>query len=81
MELVKLISTSNLADIALIKSLLDSEDITYFAHGENFHLVQPLIEPVQFLVSPEDLERATILIEGLRLSFSPLAGASSEEES
>lgn len=74
MKLTELVRTSNLADIALIKSLLDSEDISYLAQGENFHMVQPLIEPVRFLVAAEDLDRAKPLIDAMQLSFSPLAG-------
>jgi len=81
MELKELVTTSNLADIALIKSLLDSEGISYLAQGENSNFVQPLIEPVRFLVAAEDLDRARPLIDAMRLSFSPLAGMSDSEES
>jgi hypothetical protein len=73
MPLKELVSTSNMADIALIKSLLDSEGIRYLAQGESFHLVRPLIEPVRFLVDEEDLDRALPLIESLHLSYGPFA--------
>jgi len=73
MKLVKLVSTSNMADIAFIKSLLDSEDIPYLAHGEGFHSVRPLIEPVRFLVAESDLDRARPLIESSHLSSVPFA--------
>ena len=73
MKLVELVSTSNLADIAFIKSLLDGEHIPYLAQGENFHLVRPLIEPVRFLVAEGDLERARPLIESSHLSFGSFA--------
>ncbi len=69
MELKELVATSNPVDIALIKSLLDSEGIPYLAPGEHFHLVRPLIEPVRFLVAERDLDRAKLLIENIRLSF------------
>ncbi|MFC2106403.1 DUF2007 domain-containing protein, partial [Candidatus Bipolaricaulota bacterium] len=65
MELKELVATSNLADIALIKSLLDSEGIPYLAQGEHFNLVRPLVEPVRFLVAEEDLDRAKPLIESI----------------
>jgi hypothetical protein len=78
--LKELVSTSNLADIALIKSLLDSEAIFYLAQGENFHLLRPLIEPVRFLVSEADLDRAKPLIESIRLSYGPLVHSSGDED-
>jgi len=80
MELKELVVTSNLADIALIKSLLDSESIPYLAHGENFHLVRLLIEPVRFLVAESDLDRARPLIDSLRLSFGSFAHSGDSEK-
>jgi hypothetical protein len=79
MEMKELVVTYNLADIALIKSLLDSEGIPYLAHGENFHSIRPLVEPVRFLVAEGDLNRARPLIESLRLSFGPFADFSDGE--
>ena len=69
MELKELVTTSNLTDIALLKSLLDSEGIPASCRGEHSHPVRPLIEPVRFLVTEEDLDRAKPLIGGIRLSF------------
>jgi len=79
MKLKKLVSTSNFADIAFIKSLLDSEGIPYIAQGEGFHSVRPLIEPVHFLVTEGDLDRAKPLIENSHLTFGPFADLSEEE--
>ena len=73
MALRELVVTSSLSDIALIKSLLEAEDIFYLAHGENFHLVRPLVEPVRFLVPEEDLDRAKPLIESVRLNYGAIA--------
>ncbi len=73
MSMKELVATSNMADIALIKSLLDSEGILYLAQGEQFHLVRPLIEPVRFLVDEADYDRALPLIESLHLSYGPFA--------
>lgn len=52
------ISTSNLGDIAVIKSLLDAERIPYFVEGENFNLVTPWIEPVKFFVREDSVDQA-----------------------
>ncbi len=68
-----LIETSNPADIALIKSLLESEGILYFVHGEAFNAVRPTVEPVRFLVAEDRLEEARELIKGLHLSYGPIA--------
>ncbi|MFC2078893.1 putative signal transducing protein [Candidatus Bipolaricaulota bacterium] len=80
MGLKELVVTSNLGDIALIKSLLDSEGITYLAQGEQFHLARPLVEPVRFLVAEGDLDRAKPLIESIQLSCGSFAGHHSSEE-
>jgi hypothetical protein len=79
MKLVELVSTSNMADIAFIKSLLDSESIPYLAQSESFHSIRPLIEPVRFLVAEGDLDRAKPLIEGSRLTLGPFADLDGED--
>lgn len=75
----ELVSTSSMADIALIKSLLDAEGIPYLAQGEGFHAVRPLIQPVRFLVPEEEIDRARPLIESVRLSIGPLTGTDADE--
>jgi len=80
MSMKELVSTSNIGDVALIKSLLDAEGIPYIAQGENFHAVRPLIEPVRFLIPEEDVDRARPLIDGLRLSIVPLAGIDEQDD-
>ena len=80
MSLKELVSTSNMADIALIKSLLDAEGIPYIAQGEGFHAVRPLIQPVRFLVPEEEVDRARPLIENLHLSVVPLADLDEDED-
>jgi hypothetical protein len=73
-----LIETSNPADIALIKSLLDAEDILYFVQGEAFNAVRPMVEPVRFMVAEDRLRDAQERIEGLRLSYGPIASPPQE---
>jgi len=74
-----LIETSNPADVALIKSLLDSEGILYFVHGEAFSAVRPLVEPVRFLVAGDRLDEAKDLIAGLRLAYGPMSAPPRED--
>ena len=57
-DYVEVLSTFNPAEIALIKSLLDSEDITYFIHGENFVQLYALAMPARMcrsVVLPQPL--------------------------
>ena len=74
-----LIETSNPADIALVKSLLDSEDVLYFVQGEAFSAVRPMVEPVRFMVAEDRLEDARELIGGLGLSCGPITSATERE--
>jgi hypothetical protein len=80
MALKELVETFNPVDVALIKSLLDSEGIPYLAHGENFNLVRPLVEPVRFLVPEEDLDRARPLIESIHLAYGGIGGVRDESQ-
>ncbi len=80
MDYKLLIEMSNPADIALIKSLLDAEDILYFVQGEAFSTVRLLIEPVRFMVAEDRLEDAEELIRGLQLSYGPAALPQQEDD-
>jgi putative signal transducing protein len=46
----EILATYNQADIAFLKSLLDSEDISYFFKGKHFMSVRPLVDPVRLMV-------------------------------
>ena len=78
MKLRELVATFNQGDIALIKSLLEGEDIDFLAHGEHFNLIRPWIQPVRFMVAEDVLERAKALIDSLNLTYSPLSLSRSE---
>ena len=79
MKLRELAATFNQGDIALIKSLLESEDIDFLAHGDNFNLIRPWIQPVRFMVAEDQLDRAKALIDCLNLTYSPLSLSLDEE--
>jgi hypothetical protein len=64
---VNLLSTYNLADIALIKSVFDAENITYYFQGENFAYL--VVQPTKLMVDKDDIERAKELINDLNLMF------------
>lgn len=50
-------STLDPGEIALIKSLLDSENITYFIKGENL-LYVPVFEPARIMIKKDEVDKA-----------------------
>ena len=65
----EVLATYNPADIALLKSILDSEDITYFFKGENFQHVRPWADPARLMIRIDQVEKVTDLIKDLKLSY------------
>lgn len=68
-EFEEVVSTYNLGDIALIKSLLSNEHIEFYLQGENFNLVDPLIQPVKLFVKKDKAARVKKLLEGMNVTF------------
>lgn len=64
-----LLTTYNVGDIALVRSVLEANGIPFLFHGENFAVVDPLIQPARLLVPPEHAERARELLAGLDLNY------------
>jgi hypothetical protein len=77
---VKLLSSLNQGDIALIKSMLDDAEIDYYAAGENFLSVRPLLEPVLFYVNEKDLELAKEILKDLNLHLFGFSVNNEEEQ-
>ena len=71
-KFVQVLSTYNPLDVAMIKSILDSEEITYYFHGENFMLIQPLVEPARLMVDQKEVVTVKELLKDLQLSFTGL---------
>ena len=83
MTLEVLIETQNQGDIAVIKSLLDSEGIAYLIQGEEFNVLRPLVGVARVMVAADRLEEARDLISVLDLTLLPFstAGYSTEDDS
>lgn len=64
MDLVEVLSTSDPGQIAVAKSLLDSEKIRYVVQGEHFSAMQPSI-PARFLVPRDKFKRAERLLKDI----------------
>ena len=61
-EYVELVSSLNQGDVALIKSMLDDAQMSYYVSGENFLSVDPLIQPAKFhILKTQFLEAAELL--------------------
>lgn len=65
----EVLGTYNPADVAFLKSLLDSEGIQYFFKGEIFMYVRPLADPVRLMVRTDQVEEAIELLKNVELSF------------
>ncbi len=68
-DYVEIMGTYNPADVALIKSILDSENITYYFSAEHFMYVQPLAQPVRLMVKTDDAEKAKEILQDLNLAI------------
>ena len=65
----ELLATYNPADVAFIKSLLESEKIAYFFKGEHFMYMRPLADPVRLMVRTDQVEAARELLSNIKLSI------------
>lgn len=68
-EYVELLITYNPADVAMIKSLLDAENITYYFNAEQFMYVRPLAEPARLMVKKDEADNAREILKDLELSI------------
>jgi hypothetical protein len=72
-EWVEMLSTFNNGDIAMLKSLLECENINYYFHGEYFNAVRPWAQPAILMVDKKDILVVKKLIKDLKLSFRGMA--------
>ena len=79
---VEILATYNPADVAFLKSLLESEGIQYFFNGEHFMYMRPLADPVRLMVREDQVEDAIELVKGVKLSVGGISfnKSSSDEE-
>lgn len=64
----EVLATYNPADVAFLKSLLQSEGIVHFFKGEHFLYMRPLADPVRLMVKADQVEAAEELIKDVKLS-------------
>lgn len=68
-EFEELLSTYSPQDIAILKSLLESEGIKYFFQGEHTSHVLHLSIPIRLMVAKSQVKTAVEVIRDLKLSF------------
>lgn len=69
MDFEEVLSTFNYGDIAIIRSLLDAEKITYFLKGEHFNQMRPLVEAVRIMVRKDQIQKAKDILKDLKLTY------------
>lgn len=77
---VELLSSVNLGDIALLKSILDDGQVDYYVFGERTLSADPFIFPVRFFVNEDQVELAKELLKNFDLRiFGPSANNYEED--
>lgn len=66
-EFEEILFTFNAGDIAVIKSLFDSEGIVYYFRGEFFSYVHPLAQPARLMVRADQAEEAREILKSLNI--------------
>jgi hypothetical protein len=68
-EFEEILFTPNAGDMAVIKSLLDSEGIEYHFRGEFFSSVHPLAQPARLMVRTDQAEEVKEILESLNITY------------
>ncbi len=78
MKFVEILRTYNAVDIAIIKSLLDGENIEYRFLGENFNMLEPMVQPARLNVWYDQVDEALELLSDFRGAFMAVGGMDEE---
>jgi hypothetical protein len=76
MSLIRLTEPHNLGELAIVKSLLESNGIPYVVHHEHVSSLYPGIPFLssKVMIDPVDLSRAELLLSRLRLEVRDVSG-------
>ena len=75
-SMVRILSTFNAGDIAIIESILEGTDIEYFFQGKNFNQLEPLVQPAHLYVARHQVNAVKELLEPVQVRF---LGVTAEE--
>ena len=79
-EYEEVLSTFNTGDIAIIRSILDSENVTYYFKGKYHQLMRPLAEPARLMVRKDQVQKAKDILKDLELNYMGFAIDKDSEE-
>ena len=68
-EFEEILFTPSSGDMAVIKSLLDSEGIVYYFRGEFFSSVHPLAQPARLMVRTDRAEEVKEILKSLNITY------------
>jgi hypothetical protein len=68
-EFQEILFTPSPGDMAVIKSLLDSEGIVHHFRGEFFTSAHPLAQPARLMVSTDQTEEVIEILESLNITY------------
>lgn len=79
-EYVQITSSINQGDIGLIKSLLDDANIDYYVFGENFLIIDPLIQPARVFVVKDQVEEVKNILKDFDIHIFGVSMRNEDEE-
>jgi hypothetical protein len=68
-EFEEILFTPSSGDMAVIKSLLDSEGIVYYFRGEFFSSEYPFAQPARLVVRTDQAEGVKEILESLNITY------------
>jgi len=79
-EFEEVLSTYNLADIALIKSLLEEAGMKYYFENENFVHLSSLALPARLMVPKNQTAKTLELLKDVELNYMAISQTGAREE-
>ena len=70
---VEILETFNLADIAMIKSILINANIDFLFLGENFNNIEQLVQPARLAVHEDQVDEAKKILEDMEIRYFGIA--------
>ncbi len=72
---VKILETSALTDVAMLKSLLDGQGIRYYFQGDTMGVLYPFVISTTLMVAEDDVEQTLELLKDVKLKYNMIFGS------